>query len=72
MSDKAKNRVIKEIADLEDKISKLSEFMDNPKYDRLSMAAQRLLQEQYAIMQQYLTVLKCRISIWEEDYDNRF
>lgn len=72
--DKAKERVLKELAELEEKTARLAEFIDdeNRKYASLSLAAQRLLQEQYNIMQQYILVLRCRISIWEEyDDDNK-
>jgi hypothetical protein len=54
-------RMVTERADLEEKLVKLNEFIDGPRYRTLSDAAKNLLRQQRYFMNGYADVLRQRI-----------
>lgn len=65
-SDAAKERVEKELLDLNEKIVKLATFLYSPalKKANLSRIMIMLLQDQIHVMQQYSEILEQRLDIW--------
>ena len=65
-SDAAKERVEKELLDLNEKIVKLATFLYSPalKKANLSRTMIMLLQDQLHVMQQYSEILEQRLDIW--------
>lgn len=65
-SDAAKERVEKELLDLNEKIVKLAIFLYSPalKKANLSRTMIMLLQDQLHVMQQYSEILEQRLDIW--------
>lgn len=55
-------RVVTERNELHDKFSKLSAFLDNPKFLEIDEAEQRRLKQQWGYMELYLDVLDQRIA----------
>lgn len=62
----AKERVQKELDDLNDKIVKLSMFMTAPTYAKMNEAEKYLLLKQLDAMVDYARVLQARLAIWRE------
>lgn len=58
-----KDRMIIEINDLEDKISKLSVFLDTEKFNSLSAEHQSLLIKQNTVMKSYRDILRRRLEL---------
>ena len=57
-------RMVDELADLEDKVSKLDAFIEsNPVYETLSDTEQHLLCAQTCAMSTYINILKLRIKL---------
>ncbi len=54
-------RVVAEKAELDEKITKLDAFLNTEACEKLDLAEQKRLQEQYLIMQQYSGILGERI-----------
>lgn len=67
-SDAAKERVEKELLDLNEKIVKLATFLYSPtlKKANLSHTMIMLLQDQLHVMQQYSEILEQRLDIWDK------
>ena len=65
-SDAAKERVEKELLDLNEKIVKLATFLYSPalKKANLSRTMIMLLQDQLHVMQRYSEILEQRLDIW--------
>lgn len=59
-----KHRLIKERDELEDKYTKLSEFMDTEEYKSLKTYERQLICEQSGAMFQYLCTLVRRIALY--------
>lgn len=55
------HKLIYEVEELSDKILKLEEFMVSDSFNNITAIQQHLLEEQYDIMRDYLTVLLRRI-----------
>lgn len=62
----AKDRVIKEYTDLNEKIAKLSLFMTSPIHEKMNEAEKYLLLQQLDAMINYACVLQARLAIWRE------
>lgn len=62
----AKDRVIKEYSDLNEKIAKLSLFMTSPIHEKMNEAEKYLLLQQLDAMINYACVLQARLAIWRE------
>lgn len=62
----AKDRVIKEYSDLNEKIAKLSLFMTSPIHEKMNEAEKYLLLQQLDAMINYSCVLQARLAIWRE------
>jgi hypothetical protein len=62
----AKDRVIKEYTDLNEKIAKLSLFMTSPIHEKMNEAEKYLLLQQLDAMINYTCVLQARLAIWRE------
>lgn len=62
--DGAKERVYKELEDLNEKIVKLSAFLFSEKAIALSERMQKAMCDQLSTMQEYAKVLMYRIQIW--------
>ena len=62
----AKNRVIKELNDLDTKTAKLIQFIETDKFKTLPDSAKSLLESQREIMLQYLAILNSRLENWDE------
>ena len=62
----AKDRVIKEYSDLNEKIAKLSLFMTSPVHEKMNEAEKYLLLHQLDAMINYSCVLQARLAIWRE------
>lgn len=62
----AKDRVIKEYSDLNEKIAKLSLFMTSPIHEQMNEAEKYLLLQQLDAMINYACVLQARLAIWRE------
>lgn len=62
----AKDRVIKEYSDLNEKIAKLSLFMTTPIHEKMNEAEKYLLLQQLDAMINYSCVLQARLAIWRE------
>jgi hypothetical protein len=60
----ALERAKKELKDLNDKIQKLSVFLQTPQYLVLIPAQQQLLRAQLRSMQSYAEILDMRIKLW--------
>lgn len=60
-------KLILEVEELSDKILKLEEFMVSDKFNNITAIQQHLLEEQYDIMRDYLTVLLRRIYNMNEE-----
>lgn len=63
----AKERVEKEASELESRATSLNGFIGTPKFDNLKDAAKDYLIRQRDVMWQYLVILRCRLSIWEDE-----
>lgn len=63
-------KLILESEELSAKILKLEEFITSDKFDEISNRHQNLLNEQYDIMRDYLTVLLRRIYYMNEGDNN--
>lgn len=57
-------RAKKELKDLNDKIQKLSVFLQTPQYLTLIPMQQQLLRAQLRSMQSYAEILDMRIKLW--------
>ena len=64
--EKAKDRVINEYSDLNEKIAKLSLFMTSPIHEKMNEAEKYLLLQQLDAMINYSCVLQARLAIWRE------
>lgn len=62
----AKDRVIKEYSDLNEKIAKLSLFMTSPIHEKMNEAEKYLLLQQLDAMINYACVIQARLAIWRE------
>ena len=62
----AKDRMIIEVADLEDKISKLYAFLDTEKFNSLPDKHKVLLDKQHAAMKYYRDILNRRLELMQE------
>lgn len=62
----AKDRVIKEYTDLNEKIAKLSLFMTSPIHEKMNEAEKYLLLQQLDAMINYACILQARLAIWRE------
>lgn len=62
----AKERVQKELDDLNGKIVNLSMFMTAPTYAKMNEAEKYLLLKQLDAMVDYACLLKSRLAIWRE------
>jgi hypothetical protein len=66
MSD-AKDRVIKELQELNERMDKLREFNGSVRFNALKNdTAKFLLKTQYSVMYSYRCVLEARLNCWEE------
>lgn len=63
----AKERVEKEASELESRATSLNGFIGTPKFNNLNDAAKDYLIRQRDVMWQYLVILRCRLSIWEDE-----
>jgi len=61
------HKLIVEAEELSEKIIKLEDFMKSDKFNTITAAQQLLLEEQYDIMRDYLTVLLRRIHNMNEE-----
>lgn len=61
------HKMIYEVEELTDKILKLEEFMVSDRFNNITATQQHLLEEQYDIMRDYLTVLLRRIYNMNEE-----
>ena len=61
------HKLIYEVEELSDKILKLEEFMVSDRFNNITATQQHLLEEQYDIMRDYLTVLLRRIYNMNEE-----
>lgn len=69
----AKNRVLEELYDLGDKLSKLSKFICSEEFMTLSREMQYLMCDQMRTMIDYSNILRRRHQIWDktdEELDN--
>lgn len=66
MENTAKERVIKEWRELDEKIDKLVSFMGSPKYEKMTEAERELLLQQLNAMINYSRALRARLTIWRE------
>lgn len=62
----AKERVQKELDDLNGKIVKLTMFMTSPTHAKMNEAEKYLLLKQLDAMVDYACLLKSRLAIWRE------
>jgi hypothetical protein len=63
----AKQRVIEELQELNDRMDKLREFNGSMRFNALKNdAAKFLLKTQYGVMYSYRCVLEARLACWEE------
>lgn len=63
----AKERVEAEVGELGAKLLRLQEFINNNEaFKKLSLAQKYFLRRQAEIMEEYAVILRCRLSIWEE------
>lgn len=62
----AKERVQKELDDLNGKIVKLTMFMTSPTHAKMNEAEKYLLLKQLDAMVDYARVLQARLAIWRE------
>lgn len=61
------HKLIMEAEELSEKIIRLEEFLTNDKFTTITATHQHLLEEQYDIMRDYLTVLLRRIYNMNEE-----
>lgn len=61
--DTPEDRMIIEVSDLEDKISKLSTFLDTEKFNSLPAEHQSLLIKQNTVMKSYRDILRRRLEL---------
>ena len=61
--DTPEDRMIIEVSDLEDKISKLSIFLDTEKFNSLPAEHQSLLIKQNTVMKSYRDILRRRLEL---------
>ena len=61
------HKLIMEAEELSEKIIRLEEFLTNDKFTTITATQQHLLEEQYDIMRDYLTVLLRRIYNMNEE-----
>lgn len=72
IKDAAKERVEKELAELNEKIVKLVAFLYGAKPPEITHTAKRLLVEQLSVMQQYSDILTRRLAVWDlPEYEAR-
>ncbi len=72
IKDAAKERVEKELAELNEKIVKLVAFLYGAKPPEITYTAKRLLVEQLSVMQQYSDILTRRLAVWDlPEYEAR-
>lgn len=70
--DAAKERVEKELAELNEKIVKLVAFLYGAEPPKITHTAKRLLVEQLSVMQQYSDILTRRLAVWDlPEYEAR-
>nr|DAH66718.1 MAG TPA: hypothetical protein [Bacteriophage sp.] len=62
----AKERVQKELDDLNGKIVKLTMFMTSPAHEKMNEAEKYLLLKQLDAMVDYARALQSRLAIWRE------
>lgn len=62
-------RVVTEKADLDEKLSKLSEFVENDIFSNLPKVEQELLSTQLNVMKKYSGLLGKRITLFREKSD---
>lgn len=58
-----KDRLLKERAELEDKVSKLGSFLETENFKKIDEKQQELLEIQHGLMKSYLDILEQRISL---------
>jgi predicted RNase H-like nuclease len=67
MSD-AKERVLKELQELNDRMNKLREFHGSMRFNALKSRQMKfLLKTQYSVMHAYCCILEARLDCWEEE-----
>jgi hypothetical protein len=67
MSD-AKERVIKELQELNDRMHKLQEFNGSMRFNALKSRQMKfLLTTQYSVMHAYRGILEARLDCWEDE-----
>lgn len=72
IKDAAKERVERELAELNAKIVKLVAFLYGAKHLEITHTAKRLLVEQLSAMQQYSDILTRRLAVWDlPEYEAR-
>ena len=57
-------RMIIEKEELKERIDKLNNFMNTEVYERLSDYESELLNNQLAVMEEYLKLLSCRVGLY--------
>lgn len=63
----AKERVVQEWMQLEQRLDKLLDFIHSDTFrEKMNFAEKRLLTEQAEVMQKYVEILTARITIWRE------
>lgn len=65
IKDAVKERVEKELAELNEKIVKLAAFLYGAEPSRITHTAKRLLVEKLSVMQQYSDILTRRLEVWD-------
>jgi hypothetical protein len=62
----ARERVVLELAEIEDRLSRLTPFLGSPKFEALPAEQQADLREQEPVMRQYALILRRRLATWAE------
>ena len=62
----AKERVEIELKELQEKLKKLENFIENEKFDKLPEQQKNLLNKQAKAMNTYAAILVSRLIIWED------
>lgn len=61
-----RSRLEAEIVALDDKLGKLSVFLDTPQFEKLNQQQKMLMLSQKPYMEEYSKILKARLASWEE------